>query len=316
MRRRSTLSTNFLRQRNQIFTISRNSLVNCCSWNTKCKLYNNATQRCSFSQGKHLKISSDVVETKVETISAVVEDLQNRTNLIISKYNELQSPSLTDQSLAKELVSTIEDWFNVTNSIIVPKERERRTSRLVHQYDDNGDSLAERGNGMNELKILSAESMSKLLTYHIRFNISSNNVDFMDKNVTRPFYLVMKSWDQIGAMDSSSGTKAAAVLDSWGEVYGGDITYAPSIKDFNVVLSAYANNASGDYNMNGETSGLPAENAWDIYSLLSQLSDITLRPNIVSYVHTIRALTHHAFVMTYSAKELKSKMNAEVAAIR
>lgn len=267
-------------------------------------------KKYSTDKAKYDQVNN-VPDSVVETKQMVVKDLIRQTNTVLSKYNDLQSPSLVTDSLARELVSTLEDWFDVSNSIVNPKRN--KPNRLVPcNHDDDATLSALRERQLKDLKILCAQTMKKILTYHIKFNISSKNISFLDKNVTRPFYLVIKAWNNVETFES--GSKAAMVLESWGEAYGGDIENSPTIEAFNLVLEAYAKSASGNYDR--DSIDFPAEKAWDIYSLLSQLNDVTLLPNVYSCVHTIHALSHHAFVMAYVSKDLKSAMNPEVAAIR
>lgn len=54
-----------------------------------------------------------------------------------------------------------------------------------------------------------------------------------------PFCLTMEAWRRIG-----KGEKCAFVLDKWGEVLGGDLTLAPTLDAFHVVMEAYSKNPS------------------------------------------------------------------------
>ena len=267
-------------------------------------------KKYSTDKARHDQVSHGT-DSVMETKQMIVKDLIHQTNKILSKYNDLQSPSLIPESLARELISVLEDWFDVSNSIVIPK-RNKRPNRLVLRNHDDITLSALNEKQLNDMKFLCAQTMNKILTYHIKFNISSKNISFLDKIVTRPFYLVIKAWNDVETFES--GAKAAMVLESWGEVYGGDIENSPTIEAFNLVLEAYAKSASGNYDK--DSLDLPAEKAWDIYSLLSQLNDVALLPNVHSCVHTIHALSHHAFVMAYASKDLKSTMDPEVAAIR
>ena len=57
---------------------------------------------------------------------------------------------------------------------------------------------------------------------------------------------MLEAWNQ-SPSSPDAGSKTASVLESWGQVYGGNMTLAPTIHEFNVVLDAYAKNSSGNY---------------------------------------------------------------------
>lgn len=172
-------------------------------------------------------------------------------------------------------------------------------------------------------KISCAENIDRLLKYHMSYHLGldddltrkSSLFDISPKSDpnTKPFALAMEAWKETHA--PHSGEKAADILQYWGELYGGDINHAPTVAEFNIVLETFANCSSGDYS-SFERGTFPAESAWDLYTLLSQLDDPFLIPNIDSCSHLIRALSNHAFVLRYSTKNFDTGMDSDVAAIR
>jgi len=252
----------------------------------------------------------------VERKGAEVMQLTENTNKILSQYNNVSSSACVTGEMAAELLNNMEKWYELTASIVIPKEYNKR-NRFVYLANERN-TLQYKADELKLLKLTCAENMDELLKYHIDYNIPSEASQFSEeKDVTHPFSIVMDAWSQSSSNDA--GKMTAAVLDRWGEVYGGDLTHAPTINEFNVVLGAHAKNASENYdqyNNQNDKLSFPAELAWDTFSFLCQLNDNALLPNATSCAYTINALSHHAFVMRYASKSFSSEMHVDVAAIR
>ena len=257
-----------------------------------------------------IKISTTENEDNIDMLSSSMTEMENlkkETELILSTYDK--NANVT-QDMIIGLLDLLSKWYKFSSSIILPKHKKQNRFSYFNIEEDM--SLPEHRNELKILKSKSAEIMDEILGYHIKHNIPSSHFSSI-KNPTLPFSLVMDSWNQSSSSDA--GSKTAAILESWGEIYGGDMSLAPTINEFNIVLDAYAKAASGYYNINNGL--LPGESAWDTYSFLSQLNDMSLLPNIESCIHTIHALTHHALAMRYSSRHFPSTtMKADVAAIR
>ena len=151
-------------------------------------------------------------------------------------------------------------------------------------------------------------------------NHNNNNTNPSALMLTRPFTLTMQTWKN--SPSPLAGSNAASALASWGDLYGGDLDHAPTIREFNIALESYAHCSRGDYgiyqdmllldnNDNEDTSSevgeedvknvFPAELSWDIYTFLKRMTyDVTLLPNVQSCSHMIHSLANDAFVMKYA----------------
>ena len=251
--------------------------------------------------------------SELQRIRKTVEKLKNETKSIVSQYDGISTISPLQPELSSQLIKALNEWYDLTQSFSIPRLHKKR-NRLSYFGNIEGDLTQNHTelDDLKEMKITCAESMDKLLLYHKRHNIPAD-LPFGRMQLTKPFSQVMEAWNQ--SSEAKSGAMAASVLETWGEIYGGDMNHAPTINDFNIVLDAYAKASTYDYN-DFDTNSFPAELAFDIFSFLSQLNDINLLPNVSSCVHTIHALTNHAFVMKYASQNIPSTMNADVAAIR
>jgi hypothetical protein len=252
----------------------------------------------------------------LENINAVLERIINKRNSIFTQYDQVTKidGGRVTQDMITQLLNILKECHQINNTIIVPKQNKRR-DRFSNLSDEGDVSLVDHIDDLLHLKEKCAQVMNDILGYHIKYNIPSKHLimtNDKDDAITLPFSLVMDAWNQSNSFHC--GSKTAEVLDSWGEIYGGDMNLAPTINEFNIVLDAYAKAASKFYETGNKS--LPGESAWDIYSFLCQLNDVMLLPNVASCAHTINALSHHAFTTKYSSRDFQTKLDGDVAAIK
>ena len=280
-------------------------------FSNKVMISNSRTQAFDNSQ---LQVDRELVDQ----LLAQTEIECNRKIGFLDNSERTISPSL----------DLIGQWYEITNSIHIPKTYRKRnrftatsTSKASSTLQLSDDAIAT----LQEVKIICAKSMDRLLQYHIQNYIlepskpkEKSFFGLMIKSKgkepnTRPFALVMEAWNQSSAPES--GQRSAEVLESWGKTYGGDMENAPTRQDFDVVLETFAKCSSGDYSSFKEHS-FPAEMAWDLFSVLSRQANPSLLPAIATCSHLVNALSNHAFVTRYAKKSFETKMDSEIAAIR
>lgn len=102
------------------------------------------------------------------------------------------------------------------------------------------------------------------------------------------YKLAMEAWSNV--FHSHSGDKCEEILELFGERFGGDMNYMPSIASYRTVLKAHGKSCSS-YMNDGTTS--PGENALGLLNLLSSLytaGDLFLKPDVEMYSQTIEVV--------------------------
>lgn len=240
----------------------------------------------------------------VPSIQARADSLVAETSKACNSAGELKKSSST------QMLGLIDEWYRLSKSCSIRTKSTTAPSQ-------SSDAII----NLERVKEICAENMDYLLQHHIQYVLeeierkSKPNSLFIKKVKpnTKPFALTMEAWNQTCA--PQAGKRTASILEMWGDLYGGDMNFAPTINEFNIVLDTYAKCSSGDYDSYTKDS-YPAELAWELYSILSRLDDPTLLPNIASCSHLVQALSNHAFVMKYAKKTFETQMDSEIAAIR
>jgi hypothetical protein len=262
-----------------------------------------------------LPFMHDVYEDEIAMTYEKVMKLCDETERVC---NRTLKDELASQS---QILHLIEKLYAASCMFSIPKISRKRTrsNDAVTFLEIPHDSIQ----SISSMKICCAESIDRLLKYHMSYHLGVNDdgsrksslFDISSKSEpnTKPFAFAMEAWKETRV--PHSGKKAADILQCWGELYGGDINHSPTVAEFNIVLETFTNCSSDDYS-SFERGSFPAELAWELYTLLSQLDDPFLIPNIDSCSHLIRALSNHAFVVRYSTKSFDTCMDSDVSAIR
>ena len=110
----------------------------------------------------------------------------------------------------------------------------------------------------------------------------------------KPYRVTMRVWSRTPAY--YSGDRAAAVLELWGDKYGGDMSKQPTIEAFDVVLKAYAlssgvhTKARAFDEEEGKLVEYPDDKAVSTLRLLQNLGDMYLAPTVTTVSYVIQAL--------------------------
>lgn len=91
-----------------------------------------------------------------------------------------------------------------------------------------------------------------------------------------PFELTVRAW-----RNASDGNQAAAVLDEWGHLLEGDMTLAPSLEAFHLVMDAYSKTCNG------------LDAVEDLLLLLQQwhtAGNVWSQPRVETFGHVVRAM--------------------------
>eukprot|EP00978_Attheya_sp_CCMP212_P016742 scaffold44069_cov57-Attheya_sp.AAC.3 len=139
------------------------------------------------------------------------------------------------------------------------RTRQHELFDLEHAHESKEDDLLQMQKGRE-----CAEQMESIMNVAVSVSILG---------VVRPHVWTMEAWQMVG-----DGTSAARVLNAWGERYGGDMSLAPTVDDFNLVLRC--------------GSDSPQE-AMDMVQLLLDTSVPSLAPNLESYSHVLHTHVHH-----------------------
>mmetsp|Transcript_8156 Transcript_8156/g.15350 ORF Transcript_8156/g.15350 Transcript_8156/m.15350 type:complete len:1054 (+) Transcript_8156:175-3336(+) len=318
------------------FTINNNVFLSCQSREQKLhgpnrwvRYWHGAVQERVFHSQHLVLISANESNSSgaSPSINCVFEDEISMANeevssLCVETERVCSLVRLDDIASPNQILHLIEKLHALSCKFSIPKVSRKR-SRSNHPVEGQKTSSPDSIQSILSIKDKCAENIDRLLKIHMSHHlgvkgdgsIKSSLFDISSKSEpnTKPFALAMEAWKETHS--PYSGTKAADILQSWGELYGGDINHAPTVAQFNIVLETFANCSSDDYSL-FEKGSFPAESAWELYTLLSRLDDPFLIPNIDSCSHLVRALSNHAFVMRYSTRSFDSCMDSEVAAIR
>ena len=109
-----------------------------------------------------------------------------------------------------------------------------------------------------------------------------------------PYRISMRVWSKTPTY--YSGDRAAAVLELWGDKYGGFMTKQPTIEAFDLVLKAFALSSGVDtkegnfIEEEGKLVEYPDDKAVSTLRLLYNLGDMYLAPTVTTVSHVIQAL--------------------------
>ena len=271
----------------------------------------NARRFCSLSA--HTYSSKEVPN---ETISTATSQTMPIVNVRRDEVKKLQKETedmiksekkLYVQGMEKPLLHLLEEWHELNTSLVYSPPKMKYRSLGNRRQESFSVRISPYNVTIKKLKLQCAEGVDALLQFYCLHHIPN-----MTTINTRPFSIAIQVWAE--SRDLQSGLKVTRLIDQWGQFYGGQLEYAPTLNEFNLLLKIHAQEAADDYSGYDQSAEvLPAEKAWELFEFLV---GIDLQPDIATYSHLVHALTHHAFALKYAKKHFKSEMGSDVAAIR
>lgn len=186
------------------------------------------------------------------------------------------------KSNIKSIISQLQQWDEFIASITTDMDFDFRTKNPQYPPSEF----------MTSITYDAAEQAQRLLGHLIQQGNDNN----MHPGVEVSAYkLVMNAWSNV--FHWSSGDRCGEVLEAYGERYGGDMNFMPSIDDYKTVTKAHLKSCSSRYNNVATTndsssvpSSSPGETALEILNLLTNVytaGDLFLKPDVELYSHTI-----------------------------
>ena len=134
----------------------------------------------------------------------------------------------------KSIISQLQQWDRFIASITTDMDFDFRTKNPQYPPSEF----------MTSITYDAAEKAQTLLGYLIQQGNDNN----MHPGVEVSAYkLVMSAWSNV--FHWSSGDRCGEVLEAYGERYGGDMNYMPSIDDYKTVTKAHLKSCSSRYNI-------------------------------------------------------------------
>ncbi|KAL7538401.1 hypothetical protein ACHAXR_008532 [Thalassiosira sp. AJA248-18] len=104
------------------------------------------------------------------------------------------------------------------------------------------------------------------------------------------YKLTMSAWSQV--FHPHSGDRCENILEQYGERFGGDMNFMPTVDAYKTVLEAHLKSCSS-YSTSIEGGSSPGEKALGVLTLLANVhtaGDMFLKPDVELYSHTIAAV--------------------------
>ena len=181
----------------------------------------------------------------------------------------------------KSIISQLQQWDTFIASITTDMDFDFRIKNPQYPPSEF----------MTSITYDAAEQAQRLLGHFIQQGNDNN----MHPGVEVSAYkLVMSAWSNV--FHWSSGDRCGEVLEAYGERYGGDMNYMPSIDDYKTVTKAHLKSCSSRYNvtttndLSSVPPSSPGETALEILNLLTNVytaGDLFLKPDVELYSHTI-----------------------------
>ena len=183
---------------------------------------------------------------------------------------------------ANDIISQIQSWNEFISSITTDMDFEFRTKNPYYPPSDF----------MTSITYEAAERATTLLM-HLITQQREKGMKISPALEVSAYKLVMNAWSLV--YHWSSGDRCEEVLEVYGQKFGGDMNYMPSIEDYKTVMKAHLKSCSSRYSnvyddSSNDTGPSPGEKALEILNLLNNVytaGDLFLKPDVELYSHTI-----------------------------
>lgn len=213
-----------------------------------------------------------------------------------SKFQQLdaQTTQLLDSSSSNigtdTIMSQLQQWNQFISSITTDMNFDFRTK---HPYYPPSEF-------MTSITYNAAERATSLLMYLTQQQQKGKKIP--PSIEVQAYKLVMAAWSNV--FHWSSGDRCEEILEAYGQKFGGDMNFMPSIDDYKTVMKAHLKSCSSRYTTDSDdhedsttaaaaaaaavTS--PGEKALEILNLLNNVytaGDLFLKPDVELFSHTI-----------------------------
>eukprot|EP00986_Skeletonema_menzelii_P000151 scaffold33_cov147-Skeletonema_menzelii.AAC.2 len=204
-----------------------------------------------------------------------------------SEFQQLdaQTTQLLDSSIksTNAIISQIQQWNEFISSITTDMNFDFRTK---HPYYPPSEF-------MTSITYDAAEKATRLLMHLTQRQKQQRQEKIPPSLEVQAYKLVMNAWSNV--FHWSSGDRCEEILEVYGQKFGGDMNYMPSIDDYKTVMKAHLKSCSSRYNTSTDhddsgAAASPGEKALEILNLLNNVytaGDLFLKPDVELYSHTI-----------------------------
>jgi hypothetical protein len=212
-----------------------------------------------------------------------------------SKFQQLdaQTTQLLESSSSNigtdTIMSQLHQWNQFVSSITTDMNFDFRTK---HPYYPPSEF-------MTSITYNAAERATSLLLYLTQHQQQQQGKKTPPSIEVQAYKLVMNAWSNV--FHWSSGDRCEEILEAYGQKFGGDMNYMPSIDDYKTVMKAHLKSCSSRYTTDTDdpedsttaaaaTVTSPGEKALEILNLLNNVytaGDLFLKPDVELFSHTI-----------------------------
>lgn len=181
----------------------------------------------------------------------------------------------------KLIISQLQQWNEFISSITTKMDFEFRTKNPYYPPSEF----------MTSITYDAAEKAQSLL---MRLTQQENATKIPPGLEVKAHKLVMSAWSNV--FHWSSGDRCEEILEVYGQKFGGDMNYMPSMDDYKTVMKAHLKSCSSRYSTTAPTAdgdsavSSPGEKASEILNLLNNVytaGDLFLKPDVELYSQTI-----------------------------
>jgi hypothetical protein len=232
--------------------------------------YNYTTDAHNFGEEEE----SDRLKLWHESKEAEFQQLNSQT----TKLLDSSSSGRIDSKL---IMSQLQQWDKFISSITTDMDFDFRTKNPYYPPSEF----------MTSITYNAAENAQSLLMRLTKIPKIQPEVE------VTAYKLVMSAWSNV--YHWSSGDRCEEIIDLYGQKFGGDMNYMPSINDYKTVMKAHLKSCSSRYNATTAsdadsatttTISSPGEKALEILNLINTVytaGDLFLKPDVELYSHTI-----------------------------
>jgi len=193
-----------------------------------------------------------------------------------SKTERILESAVGNESGIEALLSQMQEWNTFLSSITSELHSLSDFRRENQQYPPS--------NFMTSITYDAAEKAENLLAHLLQ-----GDKPLPPEIEVNAYKLAMAAWSHV--FHAQSGDRCETILEQYGERFGGDMNYMPTVDAYKTVQEAHLKSSSS-YSPSNK-GGSPGEKALGVLTLLTNVytaGDMFLKPDVALYSHTIAAV--------------------------
>ncbi len=210
------------------------------------------------------------------------EKKEGEFQLLNAQTTKLLQDGSSNKKGIDTITSQLQQWNEFISSITTEMDFDFRTK---HPYYPPSEF-------MTSITYDAAERATSLLMH-----LTQQREKIPPQLEVRAHKLVMSAWSNV--FHWSSGDRCEEILEVYGQKFGGDMNYMPSIEDYKTVMRAHLKSCSSRYSTAAAVdyedsttaaAASPGEKALGILNLLNNVytaGDLFLKPDVELFSHTI-----------------------------